>query len=206
MILRTIRLALKVAPSVAWAELTWLKRFSRHPERYPIEQRYQKVRKFLRHVVNMLEIDVKFNNFEVLNNQDKCYLGLSNHRHFVDPLFYIYYSEKPISFVSKIENAKKPFIKDVMKAMDVLCIDRNDLLSQVRVFKRVSERIKKNELSYFIFPEGTRMKIKEQVHTLPYKDGALKAAYWAGCDIIPCATYGSDYLLLKKREGLKKRK
>jgi len=205
MILRTVKLALKVAPTIIWAELSWLKRYAKHPEKYPIELRYNKARKLIRRVINKLELDVKFNNVDILNTQDKCFLGLSNHRHFIDPLFYIYYSEKPVSFVSKKENIKKPFVRDVMKAIDVLCIDREDVISQIRAFKTVAERIKKNELTYFIFPEGTRMKNREQLETLPFKEGALKVAYWAECDVVPCATYGSDYLLLKKRPNLKKR-
>lgn len=202
---RTIRLALKVAPTVLHAELFWLHRWARHPERVPLEKRYNKVRKLTRRIIDLLEIDVKFKNSSLINSQKKCYLGLSNHRHFIDPLFYIYYSEKPISFVSKIENAKKPFVKDVMACIDCLYIDREDVINQVRVFKKMSERIKNNELSYFIFPEGTRMKNRNQINTLHYKDGSIKPAYWAECDIIPCATYGSDFMLIKKNPKLKKR-
>lgn len=205
MTLRTLKLGFKVAPVVAWAELTWLHRWARHPEKVPLEKRYKKVRKFIRRVINLLELDIKFNNVNLLNNQNKCFLGLSNHRHYIDPLLYIYYSEKPISFVSKKENKKLPLVKDVLSVLEVEFIDRDDVLTQVKIFKKIASRIKNNELTYFIFPEGTRMKNHEQIHTLPYKEGAIKPAYWAETDIIPCVSYGTDYLTKKRHPELKKR-
>ena len=44
-----------------------------------------------------------------------------------------------------------------------------------------------------------------QIQTLPYKDGALKPAYWAEKDIIFAVHYGTDKVLKKMPKGFKKR-
>ena len=84
-------------------------------------------------------------------------------------------------------------------------IDREDVLLQSKRFKQISERLKKNDLSYFIFAEGTRMRDPNQVHTLPYKDGTLKPAYWAEKDIIFVSSHGTHLVSMKKPKGFKKR-
>ena len=129
----------------------------------------------------------------------------SNHRSFFDPVFYICCSEKPVSFVAKKEAFDIPFVSTVMKAIDAVAIDREDILHQVQLFKGISERLKKNDLSYFIFVEGTRQKDPNLIKTLPYKDGALKPAYWAEKDIIYSAIHGSELVMKKKPKGFKKR-
>ena len=97
------------------------------------------------------------------------------------------------------------FVKQIVKSIDAFSIDREDMLHQLQLFKAVGERLKKNDLSYYIFAEGTRMKDPNQIHTLSYKDGAIKPAFWASKDIIFCATYGTHLLTMKKPKGFKKR-
>lgn len=196
---------IKMAPFIGFAQFTWLRKYSRHPEKAPIEYRYKKVRKLVSRIVKSLKLDIKANNLEYLNNHEGSFLGISNHRNFFDPLIYIYFSEKPISFVAKKEAFGFPFVSRVMKTIDAFSIDRDDVMNQFRLFKDVGERLKKNDLSYFIFAEGTRMRDPNQIHTLPYKDGSLKPAYWGEKDIIFAASIGTNSLTSKKPKGFKKR-
>lgn len=197
--------ALKVGPRILCSSLTWVRRYAKHPESTPIDVRYKKVRHLVIKIISALKIDVKANNLDYLNKHEGTYLGISNHRHAFDPLFYIYLSEKPVSFIAKKEAFSMPFVKQIMKSIDAFSIDRDDLMHQLTLFKAVAERLKKNDLSYFVFAEGTRQKNPELIQTLPYKDGALKPAYWAEKDVIFSATYGTELVTRNKPEGFKKR-
>lgn len=197
--------ALKVGPRILCSRLTWMRKYAKHPESAPIEVRYKRVRHLIIKIINALKIDVKANNLDCLNNHEGTFLGISNHRHAFDPLFYIYLSEKPVSFIAKKEAFDMPFVKQIMKSIDAFSIDREDLMHQLALFKAVAERLKKNDLSYFVFAEGTRQKNFEVVQTLPYKDGALKPAYWAEKDVIFVATHGTELVTKSKPQGFKKR-
>ena len=198
-----ITAGIKLAPRILFSQMTFLRRYSRHPERTPLEVRYKKVRKLIVKIVETMKIDVKVNGLDFLRNQEGSFLGISNHRNFFDPLFYMYLSEKPVSFIAKKEAFKIPFVSRVMKAVDAFSIDRDDVMNQFRLFRAVADRLSKNDLSYFIFAEGTRMRDPNQIHTLPFKDGSIKPAYWAHKDIIFAATYGTHLMTMKKPKGYK---
>ncbi len=200
-----IRAAFILGPKILLARLTWMRKYSHNPNKYPIEVRYKKVRQLIIKILDTLKLDIKAINLDYLNKHEGSYLGLSNHRHAFDPLLYIYLSEKPISFLAKKEAFKMPFVKQIMKSIDAFSIDREDILHQLKLFKDIASRLEKNDLSYFIFPEGTRQKNLSLVSTLPYKDGAIKPAYWAKKDIIFVSMYGSEVITKKKVDGFKKR-
>lgn len=203
--LRFILGCIWLGPRILFARVTWMRSYSKHPERTPIEIRYKKVRKLIIRIIKYLNFDIKINHLEYLNEHKDSFLGISNHRNFFDPVFYIYLSERPVSFVAKKETLKIPFVRNIIMSVDGLFIDREDMLHQLKLFKEIGERLKKNDLSYFIFAEGTRMKNPDQLQTLPYKDGALKPAYWAEKDIIFVSTHGSHLVSMKKPKGFKKR-
>lgn len=203
--LRFILGCIWLGPRILFARVTWMRKYSKHPEKTPIEIRYKKVRKLIIRIIKHLHLDLKINHLEYLNEHKDSFLGISNHRSFFDPVFYIYLSERPVSFVAKKETLKIPFVRNIIMSVDGLFIDREDMLHQLKLFKEIGERLKKNDLSYFIFAEGTRMKNPDQLQTLPYKDGALKPAYWAEKDIIFVSTHGSHLISMKKPKGFKKR-
>ena len=196
---------IKFTPYLLYSYFTWLRKYSRHPESAPIEVRYEKVRKMMFKALHILRYDIKANNLDYFTKHEGSFLGISNHRSFFDPVFYIYYSEKPISFIAKKETGKIPFLSSVLRAIDAFLIDREDVMSQLRLFKEISERLKSNKISYLVFAEGGRMKDSSQIQTLPYKDGSLKPAYWAEKDIIFASIYGSHLVTERKPKGYTKR-
>jgi len=195
---------LRLSPMILFNYFWWMKRCSKHPEKLPLEVRYKRLRKILVKTFKVLKIDIKVNNSEYINKGDKPVLYTCNHRFFLDPCFLMNLSEKPVSFIAKKELRDKPFLGTAIKSIDGFFIERDDLMSQVRLFKAVAEKMKKDNVSYLIFPEGTRMKDKNKIETLPFKDGSIKLAYWANVDIVPMAMIGNENVFSKKPKGYKK--
>ena len=203
-ICHTVFCALRIGPYVIYCYFFWILRYSRHPEKYPFQLRYKRVKKLVNKVMNAFKLDFRVENSNYLKEMNKPFLGVSNHRYFLDPIFYIYLSDFPVSFVAKKEAYKIPFIGRVMRAIDVYFIDRDDVMSQVRIFKSLAKRLQKGDVAYFIFPEGTRLK-DHSIRLLDYKDGAIKPAYWGNVDILNATLYATDFTLDNKKKGMKKR-
>ena len=75
-------------------------------------------------------------------------------------------------------------LKQVRMAIRGITIDREDVKSAMRTIRKISEEVKKGR-NYLIFSEGTRS--RQGNHTLEFKGGSFKAAYYAQCPIVPVA-------------------
>lgn len=192
-----IRIVLIVLPRLIFDYFKWMIKFSKNPEKYPIELRYEKVRSLVTYVLNHWPMKLEHHNYEYLKNQEKCCLIVPNHISDIDPLIFIYLSERPISFVAKKETSKYPFVGRILRIINGQFIDRDDVKSQIGVFREIKKKIEENELSYLIFAEGTRNKVKDST-LLEFHAGTLKPAYWAKTNIIGCSIYGSDRMLPTK--------
>lgn len=189
-----IKLILQVGPRILWDFLFYINKYARHPERYPIEVRYKKVHDLVVFVLNHFKIDwdIKgLENLEALKNSDKPYLVASNHQSDLDPLLLMYFSERPISFISKIEAKKFPFIGTAVNALSGIYVDRNDLKQELRAMIELRKNLSEGNLAYGIYPEGTRNKEPITTDLLEYKAGAFKAAKSAGVPILPVTIYGT---------------
>lgn len=203
--LRTVFLALRLLPYFIYCYFFWIIRYSRNPKKYPFTKRYMRVRRLSKRIIKAYNLDVKVYGLENIKEAKTPFLGVSNHRNFLDPIFLICLFENPISFVAKKESEKLPFVGRILHIIDGYFIDRQDILSQARLFKELSDSLKTGEVSYFIYPEGTRLRDLTCTSTLPYKHGSIKPAYWANTDIVYVAHYGADFTLLPKKKGMKKR-
>lgn len=119
--------------------------------------------------------------------KDQAVLYVANHRDAFDvPLTY---SRCPglTGFVAKKELLQWPFLRDWMKALYCLFLDRSDIKAGMKTILQGIEYIKSG-ISIFIFPEGTRSKTDEM---LPFKEGSLKMAEKTGCLIVPIAITNS---------------
>lgn len=194
---KMLKIVLKVLFKVIVAYFSWILKYSRHPEKYPIELRYKKVRELITYVINKWPCEIHAKNFENYLKLDKASLIICNHISATDSLFLFVLSEKPISIVAKIEAKKYPVVGRVIKCIDGQFIDRDDIKSQIGAFKKIKKHFEDNDLSYCIFIEGTRNKVKDGP-LLDFHAGTLKPAFWGQTDIIPVAVYGSDRLLPKE--------
>jgi len=119
--------------------------------------------------------------------KDQAVLYIGNHNSYFDIL--LTYSQCPnlTGYVAKIEMLKFPLLRDWMKRLYCLFLDRDDLKAGLRTILTGIEYIKKG-ISICIFPEGTRSKDGKMQ---PFKEGSMKFASKTGCAIIPIAISNS---------------
>lgn len=118
---------------------------------------------------------------------DRAVLYIGNHRSYFDIL--LTYSRCPrlTGYVAKVEMLRYWLLRDWMKALYCLFLDREDLKAGLKTILQGIEYIKKG-ISICIFPEGTRNRGEEM---LPFKEGSMKMAEKTGCPIIPMAITNS---------------
>ena len=116
--------------------------------------------------------------------KDQAVLYIPNHRSYFDIL--LLYSRMPglTGFVSKDSMTKFLLLRDWMKKLYCLFLNRENPREGLKTILQGIENIK-NGISMCIFPEGTRNKVAEEM--LPFKEGSFKMAEKTGCLIIPVA-------------------
>ena len=119
--------------------------------------------------------------------KDQAVLYIGNHRSYFDIL--LTYSRCPglTGYVAKVEMLRYWLLRDWMKALYCLFLDRKDIKAGLKTILQGIEYIKRG-ISICIFPEGTRNHTDEM---LPFKEGSMKIAEKTGCPIIPMAITNS---------------
>jgi len=119
---------------------------------------------------------------------DRAVLYVSNHRGAFD--IPIIYTRVPrlTGFIAKDEMLKYPLLRDWMKALYCLFLNRDDIKEGLKIILQAIEYIKKG-ISIVVFPEGTRSRTDEM---LPFKEGSLKISNKTGCPIVPIAITGTS--------------
>ena len=120
--------------------------------------------------------------------KDQAVLYVGNHCSYFDIL--LTYSQCPdlTGYVAKAEMLKYPLLRDWMKRLYCLFLDRSDMRAGMQMILTGIDYIKKG-ISICIFPEGTRSRMGNQL--LPFKGGTFKSAVRAKCPIVPCALIDS---------------
>lgn len=124
--------------------------------------------------------------------KDEAVLYVGNHRSYFDVIATYVRVPRPTGYVAKKEMLKVPLLKDWMKNLHCLFIDRNDIKQGLKTILECIQKVK-NGISICIFPEGTRS--KEPDTFLPFKDGSFKIAEKSGCAIIPMSINNSASIL-----------
>lgn len=195
-----LKVIVKCLPSLVWAYFAWMIKYSKAPEKYDIKLRYEKVQKLVRKVlrafnVTLNEINlVDFNDYKGENNR----FIVANHLSDADPLIFLAFSDRPISFVAKKEILKYPFIGKVIKILNGEFIDRGDLKKQLISFKNIQNKANANKgCDWVIFPEGTRNKTDvKEVKDFHY--GSFKPAMKNKMEIYDFSIMGSQRILSSK--------
>lgn len=119
--------------------------------------------------------------------QDQPVLYIGNHRSQFDILLTYTHCKGLTGFVAKSELEKIPLLRNWMRYLHCLFLDRTDIKKGLKTILTGIEKIKSG-ISICIFPEGTRSKDGKM---LPFKEGSMKMATKTGCPIIPIAISNS---------------
>ena len=92
----------------------------------------------------------------------------------------------PMAFLTKAENMKIPVAGPYIRLGDFLTIDRSDPRSAIKTIRDAAELIRRDDISYGVYPEGTRNKTNEPL--LPFHDGIPMIAQKAGVPIVVLCT------------------
>lgn len=117
--------------------------------------------------------------------QNCRFLLVSNHLHDIDPAIFLYkLPAAELGFIGKKEifaESKYFIVPKAMHALHGLPIDRENPRNAVITINTAAEKIKNDEASMAIFPEGYVSKSGE---LLPFRNGAFKIAKKADCPIV----------------------
>ena len=167
----------------------WVKlnHYAKHVDRYTEEERYEVLRFIDARAVKGGRIHMDIHGQENIPKENG-FMFFPNHQGLFDVLAIMYGCPVPFSVVMKKEIQNIPFLKQVFALMKAYAIDREDVKQAMKVIISVTKEVK-NGRNYLIFPEGTRTKDPNNVHT--FKGGSFKSAMKAQCPIIPVALIDS---------------
>jgi 1-acyl-sn-glycerol-3-phosphate acyltransferase len=114
--------------------------------------------------------------------KDEPVLYIGNHRSYFDILITYVRVPRPTGYIAKKEMLRYPLLRDWMRYLHCLFLDRNDLKQGLKTITTGIEKVKSG-ISICIFPEGTRNTVKDTF--LPFHNGSFKIAEKTGCAIVP---------------------
>ena len=194
-----IKVVWRALPSIIWAYFSWIIRYSKHPQKYPLEVRFKKVQKLIIKVLKAFDLRIEneeLKEFYKTCKKDESYLIVCNHLGDIDPLLFIACAQRPITFVSKIENEKVILVGRIIRILNGDFMDRDDLRQSLKVMKSVENKLKSDEIcDYMIFPEGTRNKNYKNETLLPYHHGTFRPAFKANRNIAIFGSFGAQRIL-----------
>lgn len=118
---------------------------------------------------------------------DRPVVYIGNHLGIFDIPVLMSSIKAPIGFIAKIEMEKVPVVRDWMKFMHSIFMDRANLRKSAAAIIEGVKTIKAGH-SMVIFPEGTRSKDGK---LLPFKAGSFKLATKSKAPIIPFTIIGT---------------
>ncbi|MCR2049115.1 1-acylglycerol-3-phosphate O-acyltransferase [Acetatifactor muris] len=113
---------------------------------------------------------------------DSAVLFVGNHRSYFDILITYVNFPGVTGFVAKKEMLRYPLLRDWMKNIHCLFLDRDDIKQGLKTILKGVEEVK-NGVSMCIFPEGTRNKVNDTF--LPFREGSFKIAEKGGVPVVP---------------------
>lgn len=135
--------------------------------------------------------------------KDQAVLFIGNHRSMFDILLTYCRCPGRTGFVSKAEMEKIPLLSNWMKYLHCLFLDRKDIKKGMKTILEGIEKIK-NDISIFIFPEGTRNKNEDELELLEFHEGSFKLATKTDCPIIPVSMNNTVSIFEKQFPKIRK--
>ena len=157
--------------------------YSRHLDNYSDKFLYDFIQNITRLAIKGGKVTVHVSGTENIPNDRNC-IFFPNHQGFFDVLAIIYACNTPFSVVYKKELKDIPLLKNVFKCLHARYIDREDIRQSLTVINDMANDVKDGR-NCLIFAEGTRS--HDPNSPLAFKGGTFKAAYKAGCPVVPIA-------------------
>ena len=154
---------------------------------YDLEKAYAFIKKVTKAANRAGRVTIKSYGDENIPRENG-FIFFPNHQGLFDVLVFLESCPVPFSFVIKKEASQVILLKQVIRALRSVVIDRGDIRQSMEVINTVAEEVKKGR-NFLIFAEGTRSKMGNQL--LPFKGGTFKSAVKAKCPIVPCALIDS---------------
>jgi len=129
----------------------------------------------------LLGIKVRLVNPERLHDHRPC-VFVANHQSDIDLFIFSYFYPPRTVVTGKKEVFWIPFFGVMFYAMGNVILDRKNRHRAVAALDRAVERIRTDNTSVWIFPEGHRNATRPM---LPFKKGAFHLAIQAGVPIVP---------------------
>ncbi len=125
--------------------------------------------------------------------EDRAVLYVGNHRSYFDILIGYVTVPTRMGFVAKKEMQRYPLLRDWMRNVHCLFLDRQNMKEGLKTILQAIEQVKSG-ISVWIFPEGTRGGREDPLQMHPFKEGSMKIAEKSGCPVVPVAISGSAEL------------
>lgn len=118
-------------------------------------------------------------------------LFTGNHRSNYDSLvtWQVFWKWRP-AYISKESNFKIPICGRLIRRCCFLAIDRENPRNAIMTIKKAAELIQSQNISYGVYPEGTRN--KAYTGLLPFHNGVFKIAQKANVPIVVVAIHGTE--------------
>lgn len=171
-----------------------LRRYAKHPERYPEAERWDHVQKVMAMVVRSGNIDLQVFGKENIP-QDGSFMLYANHQGMFDVVALGATCDRPLGAVYKKELKEVPVLKEILQSTLSFAMDREDVRQSLTVIQNVTKEVLSGR-NYLIFPEGTRSKNGNVMGE--FHGGSFRAASKAKCPIVPVAFVDSFKVLDQK--------
>ena len=162
-------------------------RLGREQDPHTEQERYDYLRKLVKKVNKSGRVTIEVHGRENLPAADG-FIMFPNHQGLFDVLAVIEGCPHPFGVVIKKEAAGILLVKQVVKLLRGLSIDRKDTRSSLKLINQMTEEVRQGR-NYLIFPEGTRSRKGHEL--LEFKAGTFKSAVNARCPIVPVALVNS---------------
>lgn len=174
----------------------WMRKYARNPKKYPFLVRQNKIKNLSYKTMLDMNADIIVEGLDQIPADRACAI-YANHLSMADPLTFVSILPYPSSYLSKKENENMPFIGKIMKGLEGMFMDREDLKQSLKVMMKIEEDLKANNKNWVIFPDGTRNK-DPLMNVGEFHHGSFRPAMKAGVPIIPVAFYGTKSFFRSK--------
>jgi len=138
-------------------------------------------------------IKVKVNGLEKLDHE-KRYVFIANHQSHIDIPVLFTGLRSHLSFIAKKELFRIPVFGWSMFILGHIWIDRGNARKALKSIQNAVNRLKKDNISLVLFPEGTRSKDGTLGR---FKQGSFALVQRAGVEVVPVAIRNTSTLLSK---------